>query len=125
MGYFAESGNEAVTDINITETLFFDVEFDNGNVMGTKTIDLTKKNKQKVLLTGNATLTFTNPGGPSSIILRVVQDATGNRVITWPSSVKWVQGVIPTLSTGGNSIDIVAFYFDGTDYYGNISHNFS
>jgi hypothetical protein len=121
MGFFVDNGNEAVTDINITETLFFDVELANT----TLAIDWTKKNKQSITLSSTGTATFKDPAGATSLLLRVIQDATGNRVITWPSSVKWVQGVIPSLSTGGNSIDIVAFYYDGTNYYGNISHNFS
>ena len=121
MGFFTGSGNEAVTDIKITESLFFDVELANP----TLAIDWTKKNKQSITLSESSAVTFTNPGGPTSLLFKVVQDSTGSRVLTWPSSVKWVQGVVPSLSTGGNSVDIVGFYFDGTNYYGNISHNFS
>jgi hypothetical protein len=121
MGFFTDNGNESVSDINITETLFFDTEL--GNT--TLAIDWTKKNKQSITLSSTGTVTFTDPSGPTSLLLKVIQDSTGSRVITWPSSVKWVQGVVPTLSTGGNSIDIVGLYFDGTDYYSNISHNFS
>jgi hypothetical protein len=121
MGFFTDNGNEAVTDIKITETLFFDNELANTIL----SVDWTKKNKQSITLSATGTVTFTDPAGPTSLLLKVVQDATGNRVITWPSSVKWVQGVVPSLSTGGNSVDIVGIYFDGTNYYGNISHNFS
>jgi len=121
MGFFEGNGNEAVTDIKITTTLFFDAEL--GNT--TLAIDWSKKNKQSITLSSTGTITFTDPSGPTSLLLKVIQDSTGNRSVTWPSSVKWVQGVVPSLSPGGNSLDIVGLYFDGTDYYGNISHNFS
>jgi len=121
MGFFEGNGNEAVTDIKITDTLFFDTELANTIL----SVDWTKKNKQSITLSSSGTVVFIDPQGPTSLLLKVVQDGTGNRVITWPSSVKWVQGVVPSLSTGGNSVDIVGVYFDGTYYYGNISHNFS
>lgn len=124
MGFFAENGNEYPNNIDITKTLYFDAENVN-NISTDAQIDLTKKNKQVINLSGNATLTFVDPKGPSSIVIRVVQDNTGSRVITWPSSVKWGHGVVPALTPAANAIDIVAFYFDGTTYYGNVSHNFS
>jgi hypothetical protein len=49
--------------------------------------------------------------------LKVIQDATGSRAVTWPASVKWPSGTAPTLSTAANAIDIVTFYYDGTSYF--------
>lgn len=72
----------------------------------------------------NETFTFENPVSACNLILVLKQDSIGNRTITWPSSVKWPAGTAPTLSTGANAIDIIAFYFDGTNYYGNSSLNF-
>ncbi|GIW70312.1 MAG: hypothetical protein KatS3mg101_1059 [Patescibacteria group bacterium] len=95
----------------------FDAEYDNGNSGASATINWTNGNKQKLTLTGNATLTFTNPSGACNLILKLVQDATGGRSPTFPSSVKWVGGSAPTWSTAANAVDIVALYFDGTNYY--------
>ncbi|MCL4405314.1 MAG: prepilin-type N-terminal cleavage/methylation domain-containing protein [Patescibacteria group bacterium] len=82
------------------------------------TIDWSKGNTQKIVLTGNATLTFTNgqPGGKYSLML--VQDSTGGRTITWPSNVKWSGGTAPTLTTTANKTDFVGFIFGGSNYYG-------
>jgi parallel beta-helix repeat protein len=112
-------------NLSIAKTASFSSEIDNGNSGSSKTIDWTAGNKQKITLTAApATLTFTNPAGPASLILRIVEDGTGSRTITWPT-VKWAGGVAPTLTTTAAAIDIVALYFDGTTYYGNVSLNFT
>jgi hypothetical protein len=124
-GFFQDSGNSALTDLPvITEGLAFDVEYDNGNSATNTNIDWTRKNKQKITLTDSPTLTFTVPDGPSNMLLRVVQDATGSRVITWPT-IKWPNGgTEPTLSTAAGAIDIITLYYDGSAFYGNASQNF-
>lgn len=102
------------------KTINFDTEFDNGNSGTADTIDWNENNKQKSTLTDNVTYTFTDPGGPASLILRVIQDATGSRTVTWPSSVNWAGGIAPTLTTAANSVDVVAFYYDGSEYHGEV-----
>lgn len=99
-------------------------EVDNGNSGTAATIDWRLGNKQKITLTGNATLTFTNPEGQCNLILKIIQDATGNRIVTWDSDVKWAGAIAPTLSTGANKTDIAAFYYDGTNYFGVLSTDF-
>jgi len=43
----------------------------------------------------------------------------GGRTVTWPgSNILWPGGVAPSLSSAANTIDIVSFYFDGTNFYG-------
>ena len=111
--------------IEVTGEAYFDGEVDNGNSSTADTIDWTAGNKQKSTLTGNCTFTFTAPSGVCNLILKVVQDGTGSRTVTWPSSVKWVSGTAPTLSTSANAIDIVSFYYDGTNYFGQASTSFS
>jgi len=86
----------------------------------TTTVDWGAGNKATVTLTGNVgTMAFTNPPKPSNVVLKIVQDATGSRVVTaWDADIKWAGGTAPTLTTTANGIDIVSFYFDGTNYYG-------
>jgi hypothetical protein len=57
--------------------------------------------------------------------LLVAQDATGSRTLTYGSVFKWAGGVVPTLSTAANAIDIFTFIYDGTDLYGSAVLNFS
>jgi hypothetical protein len=106
------------------KTAYF-TETDNGNSSTADTIDWTVSNKQKSTLTGNCTFTFTAPPGPCSLILKLVQDATGSRTVTWPAAVHWSGGTAPTLTTTASKVDIISFYFDGSVYYGNYSLNFT
>lgn len=73
-------------------------------------------------LTGNTTYTFSNPaasGDSSSFTLKVIQDTTA-RTITWPTSVDWVGGSAPTLSSASGAVDVFVFFTHdgGTTYYG-------
>lgn len=103
----------------------FGSEVDNGNSSTADTIAWTAGNKQASTLTGNCTFTFTAPEGSCNLILKLIQDGTGSRTVTWPASVKWPGGTAPTLTTDAAAIDIVSFYFDGTNYYGMAGLDFS
>lgn len=104
-------------------TAYF-TETDNGNSSTADTIDWTLSNKQKSTLTGNCTFTFTAPPGPCNLLLKLVQDATGSRTVTWPAAVKWSGGTAPTLTTTASRADIITFYYDGSSYYGTSVLNF-
>lgn len=104
-------------------TAYF-TETDNGNSGTADTIDWTLSNKQKSTLTGNCTFTFTAPPGPCSLILKLVQDATGSRTVTWPAAVHWASGISPTLTTVAGRVDIISFYYDGSTYFGTSSLNY-
>ena len=95
---------------------------------GTTTCDWGNGNKAIMAFgAGNiTTFAFTNPPKPSNLLLKIVQDGVGGRTVTgWDADIKWVGGTAPTLSTGANAIDILSFYFDGTNYFGTASLNFS
>lgn len=69
------------------------------------------------------TFNWNNPassGYASSFTIKVTQDGTGGRTITWPTSVKWASATAPTLSSGANAIDVFTFFTHdaGTAYYG-------
>lgn len=100
----------------ITETAYFDAEFDNGDSGAADTISWKVGNKQKSTLTANCTYTFTAPSGPCNLILRIIQGGSGSYTVTWPASVKAPGGIAPVLSTGVGSIDIIGIYYDGTSY---------
>lgn len=107
-----------VVDLQLTETAYFDLEYDNGNSSTADTVDWNNGNKQKSTLTGNVTYTFTAPAGPTNLVLKLIQDGTGNRTTTWPATVKWAGGTAPTTQATANKVHIVCFYYDGTNYYG-------
>lgn len=73
----------------------------------------------RVTLGGNRTLAnATNLVAGGTYILRVIQDGTGSRTLGYGSIYKWANGVVPTLSTAANAVDILSFYSDGTNLYG-------
>lgn len=66
----------------------------------------------------NEVFTFTAPTKPGTFILKLVQDGTGSRTVTFPATVKWSKGTAPTLTTTATTgTDIITFYFDGTNYF--------
>ncbi len=105
----------------------FDAEYNNGNSSTSITINWNNGQKQWVTMTNNCTFTFTAPAGPGNFILRVVQDGTGGRVATWPSSVYAPGGKITglVLSTAANTTDIISLYYNGANYYATIIRNFA
>lgn len=114
----------------IDDVVCFDAEYDNGNSGTAAYIDWNNGNKQKITLNANTTLTFAMPGESgttpaANLILKILQDNSGSRTITWPGTVKWPGGTAPTLTTTANAIDIICFYFDSTSYYGSFSTNYS
>lgn len=75
----------------------------------------------KVTLAGNRTLD--NPSNLKdgmTYMIKVVQDATGSRTLSYGSAYDWTAlgGSTPTLSTTANAEDLLVFYSDGTKMYG-------
>jgi hypothetical protein len=82
-----------------------------------------------VTLAGNRTLGFsTAPPTGAYGTLVVKQDGTGGRTLTLPSVANKILGSSSAttigLSTAANAIDIVNFYFDGTNYFWNVGQGY-
>jgi len=82
----------------------------------TVTFDLDDGAKQRVILTGDATFALSNVSDGKIFHLRVTQDATGGRTVTWFDGISWDDGVEPTLS-GANKTDTFLFIQTGTGTY--------
>ena len=101
--------------INNTKTISFASEFDNG-VSGTaKTIGLNVTQSQRVTLTANTTLTLTSSPGVGHFHLKLIQDATGSRTVTWVgiNATEFPNNVYPAISTVANGVTFLTFYSDG------------
>ena len=115
--------------INIHKHAYFDSA---QSVTGDSTVEINWAlgNKAHVTLEDSTsnTITFTgNPDGPCSLTLKLTQNNGSDTISSWSASsgnIKWAGSSAPTLSTGSGDIDIVSFYFDGTDYYGAILKDF-
>jgi len=111
-------------DIDVTGTI--GVTIQTVSPLGSTTIDWGAGNFASLTFgASNETLTFTAPTKASDLVLKLVQDGTGSRTVTWPASVKWPGGTAPTLSTAGGAVDVIRFFHDGTNYYGTYDLNFS
>ncbi len=98
------------------KTVSFAAEYDVGNSGTAATVDWKNGQKQRITLTGDCTLTFVAPTGPCSMTLKVIQDATGNRNITWPATARSSGGAIQ-IGKDVNKVTLVGVYYDGTNYY--------
>lgn len=56
-------------------------------------------------LTENVTITLNSVSG-ASFYVRLTQDGTGGRTVTWPSSIRWPGGTAPTMTAGANKSDL-------------------
>ncbi len=114
--------------LEINNTITFQSEYSNGNSgSGTVTINWNNGNKQTMTLTGTPTINFTAPtSGVANMLLKLVQDGTGSRTVTWgTAAVKWPAGTAPTLTTTAGQADIVTCYYNGTDYFCTSTLNFT
>jgi len=72
----------------------------------TVTFNLASGNKQRVTLGGNRTLALSNVQNGHIFLIRLLQDGTGSRLVTWFSGISWVGGTVPTLTTTANKADV-------------------
>ncbi len=82
-------------------------------------LDLSSSNVHSITLTGDTTLSVSNATAGQWFYVRLLQDATGSRLVTWFSTIKWPNATVPTLTTTANRVDSFAFFcvssgqFDG------------
>ena len=115
-------------DVKVTNIVYFAAETanicDSSGGAAIVSIDWNVSQKQKVTITGTSnTINFTNPPGACNLMLKVIQ-GDGADTASWDGDIKWAGGAAPTLSSANGDIDILSFYWDGTNYFGVISHNF-
>jgi hypothetical protein len=115
--------NHLNNDLTKIKTASFNAEVDDSTSGTSKTIDWTTGSAHKISMTGNCTFTFTAPSGPARLQFKLTQDGTGGRTATWPATVKWPTGA-PIITSTANAVDIVTFWYDGTNYYAVAAQNF-
>jgi len=88
-------------------------------------ITLANGNVQMLTLAADTTVSLAGAtnGVACSLSLYIKQDATGNRALTWPASIKWPGGAAPTLSVAANKVDLVVLETldGGTTWYGSLA----
>ena len=87
--------------------------------MAAHAVDLSLGNVQTYTLSGNQTLTFTNPpaSGTSGSFTLLVTNG-GSATLTWPTSDDWAGGTAPTLTASGIDAMVFTTIDGGTIWYG-------
>jgi hypothetical protein len=82
-----------------------------GTSGSTQTLDLVDGNSFDITLTANCTFTFSGAtsGKECFFDLRLRQDGTGSRLVTWPGSVTWASGSAPVLATAASALNLLGF----------------
>lgn len=93
-----------------------------GNTGNASTINIANGTVVTATLTANCTWTMPgNTAGRSFILL--LKTGNGGFTSTF-TNVKWVGNTAPTITTSNNSMDILTFIADGSNWYGNYAQNF-
>jgi hypothetical protein len=93
-----------------------------GNSSTAITLDLANGTVQIITLTGNCVYTFPTPVAGKSFTLVHLQDATGSRTVTWPSTVDWPSATAPTLTATALRADKFVFTaISGTSWLGSVA----
>lgn len=93
-----------------------------GNLGSTETIDLGTGNYHWGTLNANCAFTFTGATDLREcwFTFELIEDATGGWTVTWPGSVVWLGGSLPTHTTTAGTTTIYAFFTrnGGTNWVG-------
>ena len=74
------------------------------------TFDCEASNLHSVVLGGNRTLEASGVNVGQKIVVRLEQDATGSRAVTWFDHIKWAEGgTLPVLTTTAKKTDVYGF----------------
>lgn len=83
----------------------------------TITFNMATSNLHAVTLGGNRTLAVSNVAVGQSFILRLIQDGSGSKTVTWFTTIKWAGGSAPTLTTTADKTDVIGFLCTGANTY--------
>lgn len=107
-------------DIAQVKNLMMYAEYDNGNSgAGPKTIDWSNGQNQKVTINADTTLAVLSASGGGHYQLRLIQDSTGGRAVTFTgiSAGAWLNSAAqPTFNTAANGQTIITFFWTGTAF---------
>ena len=84
----------------------------------TATLDLSKGNIHHITMpAGNITIALSNGTAGQCFVIRILQDGGGSRTVTWFTTIRWVGGSAPTLTTTGAKVDTFGFEITGASTY--------
>ena len=122
-----EVGGKIKADSNISAPSFSSTYQDFGSVGGTINWNLQSGATAGVRLTSNGTLSITNVAAGMYGLIRVTQDGIGGRTLNLPAGSRVINGGSGSVSLTqtANSVDLLSFFYDGTNYWWTIGNNYN
>jgi hypothetical protein len=80
-------------------------------------LDLSQSNWFQITLAGNPTLSIINSQVGQQFVLRLIQDGSGSRTVTWFGVLKWPSATPPTLTATAGGIDVFTFKCTAANAY--------
>jgi hypothetical protein len=111
---------DKATDISTRSNLYDIVDkayprlANDGSKTGATNLDLSKRAHRSITMTGNITLTFSNPAAGTVVRILFKQDSTGGRTVDW-AGVN-LTNLPPVIGTEAFESTLIELYFDGTYY---------
>ena len=86
---------------------------------GTATLNLSTANRHCITMpAGNISIAISNATVGQIFIIEITQDGGGSRLVSsWFSTIRWVNGTAPTLTTTGSKRDVFGFVCTGSNTY--------
>jgi hypothetical protein len=101
--------------VHVTTGQYGDLTADSDGA--TITFNLATSNIHTVTLGGNRTLALSNTHVGQCFMLRLLQDGTGSRTVTFFTTIKWAGGTAPTLTTTASKADMFGFVVTSAGNY--------
>lgn len=90
------------------------------------TIDASTTNHHRITMTGTGTITISNMSDAQRLLVEVLQDGGGGRVVTWSGVTAWPGGTTPTATATPSRKDVFIFVKCGSDVLGFVgAYNFA
>ena len=113
-GHFVGLQNDGVTTLNSGIKTVINTEADGATI----TFDMDQSNTHMVTLGDDRTLAVSNVDVGQKFLVRLQQDSTGSRTVTWWGNIQWAEGgTEPTLTTTGGKADLFGFLSPSGGYY--------
>lgn len=93
------------------------IQNDGSSGSGTVTFDISVADRHLLTLTGIPTLALANVGNVPIFTIILQQDGTGGRTVSWFSTIRWMGGSPPVLTTTAGKYDAFTFINLGTGTY--------
>ena len=104
--------------VNMASGTYNTIQTYSPSASGTATLDLSKGNIHHITMpAGNITIALSNGTAGQCFIVRILQDGSGSRTVTWFTTIKWAGGSAPTLTTTASKADTLGFEITGSSTY--------